>query len=482
MSMVRYHPTQTTPIEHKMYSDASRLARFAYSKYASRTKTSAASGSTPATPPNSGRKRARTESRSAGVGSNPQTGTGPSGYIAPGRKRKQKKGSKRPRKYRKTNKKSHKKTVQFKDCIYKGFTTVQEVTGTVTDITSVYLGVSTYPQFTLLEMWMAAALRVLFRKGVGTDFTGMDELLPGIFSGSYPTGAISNYKILYTEQDKSTGTYHSFTYVTVATDTIRTLVGNKIAGTAATMSAVMDRLIYINAGGGPSDTTNVRYPHKLILYVQTEYSAGDETWQIASQINLHQMKVYYTSKCELKVQNRSTGASGSVSADDISVTPLDGRLFAYNGNQPMAKVENQWEFENQNLANGINIQVGATMNAANKSVPNKAIFKNCVSASKVLINPGQVQWFNITHQGKGDFNSLVASKLCLRVAGGAGVMQARRGLGVHQMLGLEDVINVQTAQNIVIAYELKRYIGCYVSFKNKTASNSDRTAVSYSNS
>jgi len=381
------------------------------------------------------------------------------------------------KKSKRRQRKAANKATTLTDCINKGFVSTQEITGVIADTDVVHVLVSSYAPTTLVEMWFAAMLRVLFRKGIEWHCTGMDEVIPGLWNSSYPDSS-ANFKIQLVNQVKSTGAYSLYWYDTASNDTIRKIVGNALAGTAANAILIMNCLKQLTRGYGSGDNlANIEVPYKLVLY-KYEPNVTSFYGEIAT-LNLQEMTVHNYSSIELKIQNRTQSGSANTSGDDIAVNPLEGKKFTFSTAIPKTKVESQWQLEELNQKEGMTLQGGSNFaTSAGLAIPNRAIFKNVLKTQDVVINPGEIQWHNFKHQNKGDFNKQLLEKM--RIGGYSSGIITTPGIGVSQLISLEDVINYDVTQKCTIAYEMERKTGCYVTFSKKTPTNTSVTQASLS--
>jgi len=456
---------------------AANLIGGAYQRYKSRKRRR---GSADSETYGASRRGSASSNRAAGTNTTAAGGTGPNKYYSKKHSNKTRKLTKKGLK--RANKKLTKKNkiISYTKCSRLGFNVVQQIVGYGKDTEVVHIMTSSYPPVSLLELWVATILRKLVKKGLGFECQQLDREINSMYAsaGLYQS---QNLRIELLCQNKSDGVYSNYIYDTVAGDSIKDIVGDAINGVAASGSVFMDRLkLYCAGDGFGSISANVITPLAFNLY-KYEPNVG-AFWGLVASIQLDNIKVHMYSKCEMKVQNRTAPGNANTSGDDVAQNPLQGTAFEFSSDVPKPRIDGQWRLEQQIQSLGHQIQIGtgaggtSAAGSHGRMVPTKNVFKNCETTHKILINPGEVEWYNFKTQDSGDFLKLLGTKLRI---GTQGVSTVRSGIGKCQMLSFEDVINID-AGSMFIAYELTRTMGCYITTSSKTESQPFVTKQTYS--
>lgn len=357
----------------------------------------------------------------------------------------------------KTVKRKHKGKNQttLKDCLSKGFAFTTEITGAVNDPNCVYLCTQSYTQVGLVEVAVASILRKLFHKGCGWTAESFEERIPG-YNG-YVNDS-DGWRIELYSQDRVTGTYSVYAYDLGTAETMRTLVGDTAAGLAANMAIIMNPIkLYSSGYGDAVNTSNILEPFKLRLFAKD----GNVTtfWHCVADLNLRDTICHFMSHVRFRMQNRTVSDSGLSITNDLTVNPISGKVFDFTNGHPKTRVDGTFQLEIMNPEKGVNLQRAATFSiGAQKTIPNKGIFKNCIGSKNLHMEPGQMNTTQYKHTGKNHFLAMLRK---LHVGKGNGVT-LNTGIGYSQLIALEDDLNYNQVQKVLVVYECIRTMGCYV--------------------
>jgi len=360
--------------------------------------------------------------------------------------------------YRGKFSKARKNTKKMDPYLSKGFQSVTEVNGTVSDPDCVYIGHSSLSGVQTMEMICQVLLRKLFWKGMHWDCTNMGSILPG-------TDALSaaGWRLAIWRENKANGSIDRYTYDTTATDSISQIIGDRANGSNGTWATFFDVLADYAAGAVAGQDLNVLQPTRLILYGID--GNGTNFYNFRTDINLQNEIIHLRSRSEIKVQNRTKSAAGDSSTDNVASNPIVGRMYEFSSGAPRSKVDGVRLIEAISDKTGVLTARGASFLDNGLSVmkepPNPKIFWNCTKSSKQLINPGDIKNSSIGYTRS---CSLIKFLKAIRYgysASGTGSKQINL-VGKCQMLALEDMININSSENISIAYEVNRTTAVYL--------------------
>lgn len=343
----------------------------------------------------------------------------------------------------------------------KGFECTTEVDGTVSDPDCVYLGASCISQNNAIDVMAYALFRQLFEKCIGIPVTNIKTQLQGYAAAGTPFANGDGFRITLSWITVSTGVESSIDYDTVPADTIYSIVGEVQAGLAGTASAIMDKFRFWATRGAVA-AANTEIPMRLMIF-RRDGNVG--IFYVGSgSIDLRSAKVHYKSSVDFKLQNRSLSASASTDANQVDCNPLQGYLYEFKGAVP--------QFRNLDAATGtirlnrmydnggVVLARAATMQNVNKEPPKPRFWTNCVASARVKLGPGEIKNTTLTWT-----TSLPLLKFLeyigLHTEGTALFRQTSMGPGSCVMFALEDMINVNAANNIIVTYEINRTTGCY---------------------
>lgn len=351
----------------------------------------------------------------------------------------------------------------------RGFMHTLEVHGVVSDPNCVYVGHSTYGSIQLLEVFMQAMLKKLFQKA-GVVIKDVNAAIPG---ETISANFIWRVDIEYINRE--TGSSGSGTYQFVnSTTSIKALSGDQAGGIAPLFTdfrAVVERYMTGDYNGTTGSAYNVEEPVKLHLF-RADNGVLSIHWAHAAEINFSDEWIHLKSKSELKIQNRTLSATGSGDAEDVTNNPIQGRLYEFSSGCPRTKIPNvsliASMLEPSGTLNARAAQLVAAGADSYREPPVAGTFWNCSRSAQVMLQPGQIKQQTIYH--KASFHLLKFLKKCMFGYGAQSTHKQINLFGKSGMIALEDVINVNSANNISVAYEVNREFGCYLTTKSKNIS------------
>jgi len=344
-----------------------------------------------------------------------------------------------------------------------GFCNTTEITGTVSDPDCVYIGHSTTSGHRILTVFLQAALRKLFRH-VGYTCTNITDPLLGYHPNS------DGWRLILSVKEVTTGVITDVTYDTAASDSIFRIVGDTVNGIAPAWPNLYNFWVNYIQNGPPTGAT--QQPTRLSLYqrdgnVANFYHFMGDIYFPNERINLHV-------RSELKIQNRTLSTSGSGDAEDVSNNPLIGKSYQFSSANPRLRVENCDIIGSMLDATGVITRRAAEFPAATsvlmREPPSPKIFWNVVKSGKAAIGPGNIKkdllTYTVSMAVYDFFQKLDWRPFSATVA----TAISMKGLGKSALFALEDLINVNLAQNISIAYEVNRQEMCYLTTRKTSPS------------
>jgi len=347
----------------------------------------------------------------------------------------------------------------------KGFISTTEVNGTVSDPNCVYIGHSAISGIQTMEMTLHALLRKLFWKCAKWDCTNIGTVIPG-----YDDGTSTGWKLMLYRVSQVTGVTSSWTYETGAADTIMYIVGDRANGTNGTWPAFYNVINDYAVGTNSVGTLNVDQPDRLALYKRD----GNVTnfYHFMGDINLKNEVVHMKTSSTLKVQNRTKSASGDSSTDNVASNPIYGKLYEFSSGAPRAKVEGAFPISAVSDLTAVITARADQFSGAGSEIfrepPSPKIFWNCSKSKGQTIQPGDIKSTHLSFTKAQPFLKFVKNLNLGRSDIAAGQKQINL-VGKSQLLALEDMININSTENISIAYEVNRTFACYLTTSNARA-------------
>jgi len=365
-------------------------------------------------------------------------------------------------------KKPYKKAGRGLDKFHQGGVSMtEESTATGTDNDCVYVMAESVSSYRLVEYSIAALIRKLFNKA-GLNIPGWDDN-PYTQLMGLPVVADSNryYNIQLVEKDMSTS--------------LISAMGTAPSGTYNTMNEIVGYFTPLvltwMAGYGINSASNDKEPMGFVLYKETMATAVLASVTKLSEIAFDECSLEYNGTLKLKLQNRSTSATLGTDADDVAATHVQGRLYHFSGiprpknqyNQDVAATAGAYKFTQFFVANyGVEVFNPGNMDPCFAEPPPPSVFWNCTKSSTVNMAPGEIKSYFVRHRRK-NIRPLKLWKSIQYMTTDSGVNDFYSyNVMPTVMLSLEDVINLNGASEITIAFEAERTLSVRVNEKRKS--------------
>lgn len=356
-------------------------------------------------------------------------------------------------------KKLKKKNLEAK-CLAKGYHITKEIWGDSSDNHCVAIKHATYDIESLVKTINGAIMRKLFSKA-GIDINVKNQTMP---IGTLTSGV--GFRIVITRRvpsDASTGGEETY-------DTLGT----------STFASLLDPLVWANFYGElRAVLTNgtESMPYQIRLYA-IDKTTGADQYRLLSNLDLANENLTIIVRSTLKVQNRTKGENaGAADFDEqrIDNQPLSGTLYEFKHVDPRMKFppNDRIVMENFNSMDDRGIHLTDTTYVGHDigftEPPNPKLWHNCVKASKVYLQPGNVKKTYIQHTYSGKFIN-VLNKLIARTwqAGTIATQNMVTGVsGKSQMLYLEEIIRTSNTNPVTLAYERELKMGAFLTSKKQ---------------
>lgn len=329
-----------------------------------------------------------------------------------------------------------------------GYVDTQECNGVVADPNCVYVGHTAQATSMTITNLARSLIRTLFYKTIKHDAVNYSEEIPGLAFDD--TSNVFKINLLYIVV--STGVVSvEASHTTSNNDTID-VISNSFKPVLYTYSA----------GNTSANDTNIKQPYKMEMYIRD----GNVTtfWNYQGCINLNECMVHVKAVSEMKIQNRSLSATGGVDGNDINNSPIHGYRYVTNG-LPRSRDKLLNILGTVNGFKGVITKRAAELDSAGVNYtepPLPKTFINNSKSAKVKLDPGDIKKSILYYQKKMSFNSYLRN---LQYLADTASDQIAKNTGTCEVFALEDQINVNSTQNISIAYEVNRKVGTYLTFR-----------------
>lgn len=324
----------------------------------------------------------------------------------------------------------------------------QEIAGTVTDQNCVYLTHASVDAYTVIEQMVKELVRKLMERGGFKVHSSTD-----VYNANQNVGDATGFTVRVIARNVFLNTrFVSGSSVFAIFESLEGITGD-------ILQTFLDYSAGFYTGGGVGSNDNAYEPVQLQLFL-----VNGAVERNVSTVDLREEIMTLVGVSHLKVQNRSLAGDGSASTDNVNSNPVQGYMYNFKG-IPKSKPDGMTAFDQTNRDNGVQLIKASTL-AQQQSVREPVlprVFWNCYKASKIRLDPGQIKYGQIKDKKTGNFLQLL--KMIRFQQGPGPAFLKYYSPFKHQMIGLEEVINVDPLESITISYEVDRKY--YVKSKTK---------------
>jgi len=358
-------------------------------------------------------------------------------------------------------KKSTKKLDPWAIYTNTGVQNTTEVHGLIADPDCIYIGHSAMSIIQAYEVVTQALFRKILTKVGRLNVTDIKEKIEG-----YHALLSDAFKLELVSVNAESGAVDLKDHTFQNVESVYTLVGDNMAGLAPSWTGFQTRLLEYMRGTNPNIVPTV-----LRLYRKDGNTGA--FWVNAGELDLTNEKVHFKALSSIKIQNRSLSAGGSSDAQNVENNPIVGFRYGLSGGVPIVRATQGTGGNKSYLFNSIDHVTGVmlvraaqfgSLGTVFKEPASPGVFVNCKNSNKVRLDPGAIKRSNITYEVKMGYLGFMKA-LSDQLQGGTKVINIP---GKFELFAFEDVINVNSAETIKMAYEVDRKMGCYLTTKKRT--------------
>jgi len=346
-----------------------------------------------------------------------------------------------------------------------GVSMTEETTSSGTDANCLYIMAETVSAYRLVEYTIGALIRKLFGKA-GIRIPGWDDNPYSIMMGSALAGDDTlAYQVNLIQKDVSTSGLSMFTAQSFTYNTLNKLVAFFVPEVLQWMS-----------GYGLNNAGNDKELIGFTLTKAVSATGLPSTFMKLSEIAFDECVLEFSGNLNLKVQNRSTSATLGTDAEDVSATHVEGRLYTFNGipkpknnyNQVVAATAGAYKFSQFYVGNyGVEVFNPSNMDPTFAEPPPPSAFWNCKKSSKVNMGPGEIKNFFMKYHRR-NINPIKLWKSIHYMTTDSGTNDFYTyNIMPTVMLAIEDVINLNGASEITLAFEAERKLSVLCNERRK---------------
>lgn len=325
----------------------------------------------------------------------------------------------------------------------------KEVYGSVNSPDCVYITHGTFDIEQVAKATGMAILRKLIKKA-GYDITNPEETLP--FLDAYNDGRGFTYQI---QTRKPDGTQVNNSYLTIAAETLTTLVFNSGLYDYIQQSMVLQDGILASQKG---------FIENITLRQHDTYATGT-SYRIVANLNMKNEIVKVICRSTINVQNRTKSTDGSADANQVDAQPLKGMKYVFKGGVPQTKENDNFRLSS-NSYRSVFLVRAAELSPADtfKEPPNPKLFNNCYKSGSQKLGPGDMKKSTLVSTWSGYYNNIFGGKLQVRsqYTGGSTGGWVQWAPGSCEMFAFEEQLNTGSLQKITLSYESKMEVGVYL--------------------
>jgi len=244
----------------------------------------------------------------------------------------------------------------------------------------------------------------------------------------------------------------------LATDTIKSIVGCKLTGVAPLFGTMMTVIKDFATGAQDLQILNNLVPTRLILYRMDKNTGFDNTKMIGELFFAHE-RCHFVADSTIRMQNRTQANDATNDANDVGANPVVGMKYDIGMGCPVARISGISLLESLSDYTGVMTlraaQVYGTVTSLRQPPPAQTFLK--CKAVKVKLQPGEIRSSTVRYKESKNFFEFFKT---------LGFGNDPNGKQTHlrgnfQMFGLEHCINVNVANNVIVAYMVNRHLGAY---------------------
>jgi len=313
---------------------------------------------------------------------------------------------------------------------------VQEAGGLLTDKKACYVGHTTCPNNTIVIFAFAAVIKKLIIKS-GNDVNDLDQT---IFGDIYEDGTLAGsfFTLNYRLGSVVTDPLASINFLLSANNTVYTIAN-------AMRIWAQDKGTQLN-------------------FISMEFTIGNGVANIRTyKVQLMQTHVAFMVKSSLKIQNRSSSASGGDEADDVDNTPLYGKSYEgsgsgcdYVGDNIKGTTIHASLYGNENNGEFTRVTGFPVVTGGNTSLvepPPGSHFFGVKKCGKIHLDPGHLKTSVLTWRKSYEFNKMIL----LYNNDTSHRFYRRFSEGKYRFFGLEKIletVNGADPTDLRVAYEV----------------------------
>lgn len=318
-----------------------------------------------------------------------------------------------------------------------GIVDTEEISGLVNDPDCVYVVHTALDPFQTIQKCVWELMRKLLNRG-GFIIHSVDEE----FDSNTGFNSTGFTVVVYGKTAETDTEIIRVSHTFASGETIRTLV-------SATVNPFLEYSSGYTTAAGTGNVNNSIELTKICLYDNKTSNSLQAT------VDLREEVMTVTGISHLKIQNRTLSGDGTAGTDNVNNNPLQGRVYNFSG-VPKPKGRNMSLFDGVTTNRGVQLIRAAVLGLDPnlREPPLPRVFWNCYDSNNCLLNPGDVK--QITCKQTKTVNFLKLMKMIRFQNGASPLFKSYYSPFKHQMVAMEDVINVDPEELITLAYEVNR--------------------------
>lgn len=350
-------------------------------------------------------------------------------------------------------------------CLQKGYHCTVEQYGRVDDPNCIYMGQSSLNLDYFVKAIAGAICHKLLKKA-GVDTGNGDSVLPM----SYLNYA-GQWKIQWSTMQATTGICAYYEYSFDEGETLKSLAEAMVQ--PGQLGNHIKNWIFANNSDDLAQIT----------LLSQDTGTLSNSWRNHCTLDLKNEHITIYVSAKMAVQNRTkaetSNSEAGFSTDRVDNQPLKGWIYHFKHNEPrltnlsVTRLGYFTGADDQELnrtgTNGLILLRSAQLPDPYQEPPVPKMWNNCIKATKVTLQPGQIKTMYISHKFSGNLLNLLkklrATKIYPTLPTTA--TEITGFPGTCSVIALEELLRTDTENKITLNYENEYKVGAYLTTKKR---------------
>jgi len=204
------------------------------------------------------------------------------------------------------------------------------------------------------------------------------------------------------------------------------------------------------------------YIDKICIYEIIKGLTIEQEYRLRGTLEMKREVIKIHCSSTFTFQNRTLNDQGSTLTNTSNQNPVYGTHYHFIGSVPQAKNYATYAL-NSITPEGIILKTPAELTPSDswREPPHPKQFNNCVKNGRMVLEPGVMKTMYLESNYSGFVNNIMGRKLKFQKSANPSLPMIY-GPGKCDLIGAHEVMNSGRLNDIIIAYECKKSMGCYL--------------------